>query len=319
MTRAIFIVAALALAATLSAVPAQAQATRAFVSAAGSDNNNCINTTTPCRHFQNAYNAMPNGGEIDVLDPGNYGALAVTHALDIVGRGWATVGAASGLASITINAGPSDKINITGVLLDGANITGTTGIQFNSGANLTVTDSVIQNFASNGISFQPTGSSGISVSRTVAGKNGGYGILVQPKGSASATADFEQVQTQYNGTNAYGISIDATATTGAINATATDSISSNNGGGFIAESTGAGTTLMLVRCTASNNPTGVQVGGGVSKSSRGIVYMSQVAITGNATGWQVATTSGTGLFSYGDNTIDGNTNGDTAPPSIAKK
>jgi hypothetical protein len=76
---------------------------------------------------------------------------------------------------------------------------------------------------------------------------------------------------------------------------------------------------MLVRCTASNNSTGVQVGGGVSKSSRGIVYMTQVAITGNAVGWQIETTSATGLFSYGDNTIDGNTNGDTAPPSIAKK
>jgi hypothetical protein len=55
------------------AAPAQAQ-TRAFVSAVGSDSNNCINTNSPCRHFQAAYNALPAGGEIDVLDPANYGA-----------------------------------------------------------------------------------------------------------------------------------------------------------------------------------------------------------------------------------------------------
>ena len=63
----------------LPAAPAQAQATRAFVSATGSDINNCINVLTPCRHFQTAYNAMANGGEIDVLDPANYGALTANH------------------------------------------------------------------------------------------------------------------------------------------------------------------------------------------------------------------------------------------------
>jgi hypothetical protein len=90
MTRTIFIAAALV--AILPAAQAGAQATRAFVSAAGSDSNNCINTNSPCRHFQNAYIAMPAGGEIDVLDPVNYGALTANHKLSIVGRGWATVG-----------------------------------------------------------------------------------------------------------------------------------------------------------------------------------------------------------------------------------
>ena len=73
----------------LPAAPAQAQATRAFVSATGSDTNNCINVLTPCRHFQTAYNAMPAGGEIDVLDPANYGSLIATirsASLAAVGR-----------------------------------------------------------------------------------------------------------------------------------------------------------------------------------------------------------------------------------------
>jgi hypothetical protein len=318
MSRSIFIAAALALAVTLPAVSAQAQAPRTFVSAAGTDNSTC-SFAAPCRHFQAAVNATSAGGEVDALDPAGYGPIIISQGVTIEGQGWSYIAPPVNGNAITINA-ISGNVIIHGVSLNGVGITGTTtGIQFNSGASLTVQDSVVRNFTQNGISFLPASVSSISVSRTLVSRNGGAGILVQPQGSASATADFEQVQTQYNGATAFGIAIDATATTGAIVATATDSISSNNGGGFIAESTVAGTTLMLVRCTASNNSTGVQVGGGVSKSSRGIVYMTQVAITGNAVGWQIETTSATGLFSYGDNTIDGNTNGDTAPPSIAKK
>ena len=210
------------------------------------------------------------------------------------------------------------KVALAGLEIDGAG-TANNGILFNSGASLTVSDSVIQNFASNGISFLPISLSNISVSHTRVGKNGGTGILVRPQGSASATADFEQVQTQYNGATAFGISIDTTDTAGRVNATATDTVSSNNGGGFIAAASDTGTTLMLVRCAASNNHTGVQAGIASRGEDSGEVYMTQVAITGNAVGWQIETTSATGLFSYGDNTIDGNTNGDTAPPSIPKK
>jgi len=134
------------------------------------------------------------------------------------------------------------------------------------------------------------------------------------------TADFEQVQTQYNAGNAYGLAIDASVTTGTINATATDSISSNNGGGFIAEAATGGTTLMLVRCTASNNHTGVQNGNAVGPGVSGTVYMSQVAILGNVVGWQNdGPAFGGAVFSYGDNTIDFDQTADVAPPSTAKK
>ena len=319
MSRSIFIAAALALAVTLPAVSAQAQAPRTFVSAAGTDNSTC-SFAAPCRHFQAAVNATSAGGEVDALDPAGYGPIIISQGVTIEGQGWSYIAPPVNGNAITINA-ISGNVIIHGVSLNGVGITGTTtGIQFNSGASLTVQDSVVRNFTQNGISFLPASVSSISVSRTLVSRNGGAGILVQPQGSASATADFEQVQTQYNGATAFGIAIDATATTGAIVATATDIHIVQQWRRLSSPSpTVAGTTLMLVRCTASNNSTGVQVGGGVSKSSRGIVYMTQVAITGNAVGWQIETTSATGLFSYGDNTIDGNTNGDTAPPSIAKK
>jgi hypothetical protein len=128
----------------LPAVPAQAQAARTFVSAAGSDSNNCTNVATPCRHLAAAYAATAPNGEIFVLDPANYGSLTITGPVSIEGHGWAAVsppGISS--AAITINANPGDKINIIGVVLDGTAIANTTGITFNSGGSLTVRDSVI--------------------------------------------------------------------------------------------------------------------------------------------------------------------------------
>ena len=62
MTHMIFIAAVLALAGTLPAVPAQAAAPRTFVSAAGSDSNNCTNVATPCRHLAAAYAATEAAG-----------------------------------------------------------------------------------------------------------------------------------------------------------------------------------------------------------------------------------------------------------------
>ncbi len=317
--KCIVFAAALALAVTLPAVQAQA-AGRTFVSTAGSDSNPC-SITLPCRNLQAAYNAVAANGQVDVLDPGNYGSLTITRPVNIQGHGWAGMSANTG-AAITINAaGATDNIFISGVVLDGLGITGTTGIQFNSGASLTVSDSVIRNFTGNGISFLPAASSGISVSRTLVSKNGGAGILVQPQGSASATADFEQVRTQYNGANFYGIAIDASVTTGGINATATDSISSNNGGGFIVTAPNfvndvfVTVSLMLVRCTASNNHTGVQAG---DNGLGGEVILSQVAIYGNQLGWQQV---GDGrVRSFLDNTIIANLSGNPpGPASIPKQ
>src|SRR5271154_7535214 len=148
---------AITFACSMHAAPAQAQAARTFVSAAGSDSNNCLNVLTPCRHFAAAFAVTGTNGEIYVLDPANYGSLTITHAVSIQGHGWASIAPVSGQAAITINAvGATDKINIIGVVLDGTALTGTTGIQFNSGGTLTVRDSVIRNFSGDGIDFEPT-------------------------------------------------------------------------------------------------------------------------------------------------------------------
>src|ERR1700722_1930040 len=190
---------AIALVPALHAVPAQAQENRTFVSSTGNDANSCLNTATPCRHFAAAYAATPAGGEIDVLDPGNYGSLTITGPVSIQGHGWASSAATTGGATFVINASTNDEISIRGVLLDGLGSTGSVGIQFNSGGSLNVQDSVIRNFGSTGIAFVPNGSSALFVSNTLISdftNANGTGINIAPTGG-SITAVISRVDIQH--------------------------------------------------------------------------------------------------------------------------
>jgi hypothetical protein len=186
---------ATALTCALSAAPAQAQnRTYTAVSSAGlnvlpNPGLACGSPQSPCRTLQAAFAVTASGGEIDVLDPGEYGALTISHGVTIQGHGWASVTAPSGTTAITVRAGSTDMINIRGVLLDGVG-TGSTGIQFNSGASLNVQDSVIRNFGSYGIAFVPNASSSLFVSNTLVSdftNSNGMGIdIAPPSGSAAA-------------------------------------------------------------------------------------------------------------------------------------
>src|SRR2546422_2828997 len=66
----------------LSSDPAQAQATRTWVSGVGDDVNPC-SRTAPCKTFAGAISKTAAGGEIDCLDPGGFGAVTITKSLTI--------------------------------------------------------------------------------------------------------------------------------------------------------------------------------------------------------------------------------------------
>jgi hypothetical protein len=68
----------------LYAAPAQAQATRTWVSGVGDDANPC-SRTAPCKTFAGAISKTAPGGEIDALDPGGFGALTITKSITIDG------------------------------------------------------------------------------------------------------------------------------------------------------------------------------------------------------------------------------------------
>src|ERR1700720_1935114 len=63
--------------------PAQAQATRTWVSGVGDDANPC-SRTAPCKTFAGAISKTAPFGEINCLDPGGFGAVTITKALSII-------------------------------------------------------------------------------------------------------------------------------------------------------------------------------------------------------------------------------------------
>jgi hypothetical protein len=305
MTRTIFIAAALAFVATLPAIPALAAgAARTFVSAAGSDSNNCASVATPCRHFATAYAATAPNGEIYVLDPANYGSLTITGAVSIEGHGWASIAPSSNGNAITINANAGDKINIIGVVLDGTAVANTNGIVFNAGGSLTVRDSVVRNFAFDGIDFFPTASGTFSISNTLVSDNGGDGIGITSTGSGTTSGVLSHVGMVHN---LDGIVVQSTAPT--VNVTISDSVSANNTAAGITALTnnGAIVSVMVRNSTSANNGTA----GLLAEGAGATILVTRSTITGNDTGWFAP--DGV-VTSYGDNNIDGNTNANTQPP-----
>jgi hypothetical protein len=283
---------------------------RTFLSAAGSDSNNCANVATPCRHLATAFAATAPDGEIYVLDPANYGSLTITHGVSIEGHGWASIAPVTGFPAITINANPGDRINIIGVVLDGTSLSGTAGIAFNSGGSLFVRDSVIRSFSSDGISFGPAAStpSQLFVSNTLLSDNGQGGIGIFPSGTGNVSGTLDRVAMQHNGGN--GLQIQSTS--GSLDFTVSDSVSSNNGAnGILVSASGtAGITAMVRNSAIANNTTGLNVSGDASSAATLLVTRS--SITGNTTAW-TATGGGGFLTSYVDNNIDGNGTGNATP------
>src|SRR5690348_3492329 len=86
---------------------AYAQATRTWVSGVGDDANPC-SRTAPCKTFAGAISKTAAAGEIDVLDPGGYGAVTLTKSITIDGSSALAGVLVSGTNGIVVNAGSGD-------------------------------------------------------------------------------------------------------------------------------------------------------------------------------------------------------------------
>jgi hypothetical protein len=292
---------AIVFACAMHAAPAQAQASRTFVSSTGSDSNTCTNVATPCRHFAAAFAATATNGEIYVLDPANYGSLTITHAVSIQGHGWGSVAPPASGTAITINAPTTDDINLDGLTIDGTALSSTNGIVFTSGRSLTIENCVVRNVPNSGLQFNPNVSAltTLSVSNSYF-NNSAAGILIQPSSTGPVTAAIDHTSFDRDGGEA--LDVNGVGSTGTINVGVTDSVVSNSFIGVIAGS-GSGhsvVNLSLTHTLVAGNQTGVSAQG-----TNAIVWLSQSTITSNTTGYN-ANTGGV-INSFSDNYFSNNT------------
>jgi hypothetical protein len=95
----------------LAAATAHAQLLNTWVSATGSDSNPC-SRALPCATFRGAILKTDAGGQISVVDSGEYGTVDITKSITIDGGGsLASIGTTSpGPSSVVVNAGPNDRV-----------------------------------------------------------------------------------------------------------------------------------------------------------------------------------------------------------------
>ncbi len=125
---------------------AHAQATRTWVSGVGDDANPC-SRTAPCKTFAGAISKTAAGGEIDVLDPGGFGALTITKAITIDGGGSLAGVLVSGTNGINIAAGAADEVILRHLAFNGAAGTGLDGVSILSAGNVIIQNCIFQGFA----------------------------------------------------------------------------------------------------------------------------------------------------------------------------
>jgi hypothetical protein len=296
----------------VTTIPAWAQATRTWVSGVGDDANPC-SRTAPCKTFAGAISKTAPSGEINVLDPGGFGAVTITKAITIANDGIGTAGVlVSGTNGIVISAGVTDAVILRGLQIDGL-ATGINGVNVLQAGSVVIDHCKIFGFQQNGVNFTPSNSSQLTILDTSIYNNGAAGgtvlnfgnVLIQGIGTGvNVTASLDRVQL-INGFKP-GLRVDGSQTTGAMTVTVRDSLAQGNGGtGFVGqtEAPDNGIVMLTVQnSTASNNSIGVSSFGANAET-----FISGTTITGNGTGVEATVSN---IVSSGNNMINGNgTNG----------
>ncbi len=247
---------ALALLALLafSASTASAQTLRTYVSGLGDDANPGTRLA-PMRTFQAAHDNTLPGGEINCLDAGNFGPVAIGKSLTIDGRGVAA-GISGGVGFGVAVVGATGTIN---VVLRNLDLTGhettasgnSIGVRVTGSAVVKIERCTINGFGDAGIDFRTnTAASSLYVSDCSVHNCNAQGIIVNP---VSATCTATIIRTIISECGGAGVRSEPGATVFAKEVTAT-----GNGGGFSAT---AGSNMTVSNCTSTFNGQGVATGG----------------------------------------------------------
>ncbi len=286
----------------LAASPAQAAA-RTWVSATGDDANPC-SRTAPCQTFAGALARTTPGGEINCLDPGQFGRVTVTFSLTIsCAAGTAGILVSSGDTAIAINAATTDVVTLRGLDVDGQG-SADVGIFIGTARAVHVEKCSFRNFrgfgSSAGIFTRLSATVFLFVSDTVISDNSN-GVSFTSSGGFKV-ASLKNVT--ITGSTSNGMQLNNSN----VYANVTRSIISGNGGGAVVTNASS-TTANIDRSTIANNA--VALNAAVSGST---IRVSGNNIYNNTTGFSIAG----GAFIQSDSTNNtGGSNGGIGVPNAA--
>ncbi|MBA8900510.1 hypothetical protein [Phyllobacterium sp. P30BS-XVII] len=155
-----------------------AQATRTWVSGVGDDANPC-SRTAPCKTFAGAISKTAISGEINIIDPGGFGAVTITKSISIVGEGGTAGILAAGTNGIIVNVAATDRVVLDGLDIEGAG-SGLNGVRMIGAGTLLIRNSSIRNFRGGtgfGVDVQAATSTRVVIDNTlIFGNTGGINI-----------------------------------------------------------------------------------------------------------------------------------------------
>jgi hypothetical protein len=309
-----FAIAATSLAFVLPAAPAQAQASRTWVSGVGDDANPC-SRTAPCKTFAGAISKTALNGEINCLDPGGFGAVTITKSITIDCHEVFASILNSGTNGINIPfnsfsaADVRKTVRLRNININGID-TGLVGIRITGGSVIAggaviIEDGLIDGEfggTASGIFDERTGGGELYISNTTVRNTAGNGVVILPGLGAVAgqriDVALDNVRVQNTG---FGVVVSNNGRV-MINRSV---ISGNNGIGINVGGLLAPTEVNISNSVISSNPTGVQNGGGTVT-----IRLGNNDITYNGTALTGATQT------YGNNRLLGNTAAGTAPTPI---
>jgi hypothetical protein len=295
---------------------AQAQATRTWVSGVGDDLNPC-SRTAPCKTFAGAISKTAAGGEIDVLDPGGFGAVTITKNMTLDGTNGAGFGSilASSVNGVNINdsatASPNTiVVTLRNLSINGAGTTlGINGVNFTSGRRLNVEGCQIFNFSNAGININQTGATNntgtfISVTDTsIYNTNRGIDLLNSGGPFVTAIVNTSTIANQVDGVR---VRTNAHVT---MNNSSVTFCTTNGFNMFGAAGAGTGTTANIINTVVSHNGTGLANNGATSNLGGATFVENAVAIS---------MTVNQAVKTYGTNNITGAINGGTMQLTAAQ-
>jgi hypothetical protein len=233
-------------------------AQRTFVSTSGVNNPTC-SLSAPCRDFAAAIAATSANGEVIVLDSGGYGPVTITQSASIIAPlgVFAGISVFPGLDGVTVNAGPTGKVTLRGLTINGQG--GNNGVHVVSGKEVQIEDCTLAGLASNGVYVQ--GGDAVHIKRIVARGNGQVGVSIDtPPAPVMVTVTDSVLSSNVQ----HGFLALITPGGSTIHAALARVTSAGNGaGGFVANSGNVGNVTMTVAdsVAAENGQAGVQASG----------------------------------------------------------
>jgi len=312
----LFSAAAMALGVLLHAGAAVADATRTWVSGSiGSDSNPCTRMQ-PCATFQAASDVTATGGEIDVLDGGEFGPLSIFQSITIANDGAGTAAITPSGNGVYVMAAAGDVVVLRGLTINGVNAgPSNDGIEAIGGGSLLIDHCQIKGFGG-GMLFAPQtdGAGSLKMKDTVLSNDGASNaasLWIRPSSGFAARVILERVQILNAIGN--GVRVDGSlggAVDAGLHDVTVDAASGGSGVVAVSQTSGGPAVSILADHVTSthNSGYGFKASGGTAA-----VYLRGSVVEDNGVG--LGASAGGQIFSYGDNSVAKNTSGAGVTPT----